>query len=719
MKPIRHPVLSAALAVLVLASSIGAENRPMNKQAPYPPTRVSETRDQFFGSDVSDPYRWLEDAGNPDVQAWMRAQHEYSRAHLERLGGRGPLEARLRELLYVDSQSAPLHRGSRYFYTRRLADREKPILYWREGEDGPEKVLLDPNTLSDDGSVSLGVWAPSLKGERLAYALHRNNADEATLHVREVATGVDSAPDVLEGIKYGVPRWTPSGDGFYYIHLPKDLGIPVDQRPGYAEGRFHRLGTPQSADTLVRERTGDPRIFQSLSLSRDGRWLINARHHGWNATDLFFQDLSRAGSAWKPLVVGVPALFDLVVWKDRFYLLTNEAAPRYRIYRLDPERPDRSTWKEIVPERKDAVLDGMVVIGGHLVLSVLQNATSTLEIRNLDGRLIREVATPGLGQSTGVVGNPDEEDAYFTFTSFTQPAQVYRTSVRTGATSVWSQIKVPVDPSGLKVEQVRYPSRDGTLVSMFLVHRKDLKRDGSTPFLLGGYGGFNQSMMPSFAGTLVPWLEAGGGYALPNLRGGGEYGEDWHRAGMLHKKQNVFDDFIAAAEWLIKNRYTRSERLGISGGSNGGLLVGAALTQRPELFRAVICGVPLLDMVRYHLFGSGRTWIPEYGSAEDEAGFRTLFGYSPYHRVRPGTPYPAVLLQSADSDDRVDPMHARKMAALLQANTSSGLPILLHIEKNAGHGGAGLVKQTIAQAVDRYSFLMEQLGMKPAATIAP
>jgi prolyl oligopeptidase len=357
------------------------------------------------------------------------------------------------------------------------------------------------------------------------------------------------------------------------------------------------------------------------------------------------------------------------------------------------------------------VLDRVAVVGGHLALAWLRSAASALEWRTLGGRPVRAIDLPGIGSARGVAGEPDEDDAWYAFSSFTRPLEIYRTSVRTGATARWAQVKLPIDPSPYAVEQVWYPSRDGTRVSMFLVHRKDLRRDGGTPFLLTGYGGFNISMTPSFSSALYPWLEAGGGYALPNLRGGGEYGEEWHRAGMGVRKQNVFDDFLAAAEWLVAQGYTRPERLAIRGGSNGGLLVGAAMTQRPDLFRAVICAVPLADMVRYHRFGSGRTWTSEYGTAGDEAAFRALHAYSPYHRVARAA-YPAVLVLSADSDDRVDPLHARKLAAALQAATTSARPVLLRIERHAGHGGADLVKQAVEQSVDATAFLLRELGMR-------
>jgi prolyl oligopeptidase len=685
----------------------------------YPATRATDARDTLFGVTVQDPYRWLEDAKSPEVREWMAAQDKLARDYLAALPGREALVNRLRELYYLDSISAPIHRGSRYFYTRRHADREKAVVYWREGAGsreanaGDERVLVDPNKMSADGSISLGVWVPTLDGKRVAYALRANNADEATLHVMDVASSKVSDVDVIDGARYASPEWTPRGDGFYYTYLPTDPNIPVDERPGYAEIRFHELGADPKKDPVVRERTGNPKAFLGVDLSRDGRWLFTTVQHGWNSTDVYYRDTQSNDPAWRPLAVGIPALFQVTAWKDRFYIFTNDGAPRWRIFRTAAENPGRENWKEIVPEPKDAVIEHAQVVGEHLVLTLLKNASSHLELRSLDGAPVRTISLPGIGAVNGVTGEPDEDEAYFSFASFTTPTQIFRTSIRTGENTLWFALKAPVDASPYQVEQVWYPSKDGAKVSMFIVRRKDRPRDGSTPFLLTGYGGFNVPMLPGFNAGLFPWLEAGGGYAVPNLRGGSEYGEEWHRAGMLHKKQTVFDDFVAAAEYLIKERYTRPERLAIRGGSNGGLLVGAAITQRPDLFRAAVCAVPLLDMVRYHLFGSGRTWIPEYGSAEDEAQFRTLFAYSPYHHVKHGTRYPAMLMMSADSDDRVDPMHARKMAALLQAANGSERPVLLRIEKHAGHGGADLVRQAVDSSADSYAFLMRELGMTP------
>jgi prolyl oligopeptidase len=693
--------------VLSVAAGGGAAEDP-------PTARRLDVKETLFGVAVEDPYRWLEDVNDPAVQAWMAGQDEAARAVLGALPGRDRLLRRFRELYYVDAVSAPLRRGGRYFYTRRHADREKAVVYWREGAQGAERVLLDPNTMSADGSTALGVWVPTYDGGKVVYAVRPNNADEATLHVMDVASGRVSDVDVIEGGKYAEPAWTPEGDAFYYTWLPTDPTIPVADRPGRAEIRFHRLGTPAAADRPVHPSTGSARTFLSVDLSRDGRWLFVYISHGWNSTDVYLRDLRAADQAWRPLVVGQDAIHVVHPWRDRFYILTNDQAPRFRVMRAEATRPERSAWVEIVPEADGAVIEEMRVLGDHLVLGYLKNAASRLEVRTLEGRLVREVALPALGSTLGLTGNPDEDEMFYGYQSFTAAPEIYRTSVVTAETRLWSAVKVPVDASALLVEQVWYPSRDGTRISMFIVRRKDVPRDGSTPFLLYGYGGFSVSERPTFTSALFPWLEAGGGFAVPNLRGGGEYGEEWHRAGMRHKKQNVFDDFIGAAEYLQASGYTRPDRLAIMGGSNGGLLVGAAMVQRPELFRAVSCSVPLLDMLRYHLFGSGKTWIEEYGSADNEADFRTLHAYSPYHHVRRAA-YPAVLMSSADTDDRVDPMHARKMTAALQAATTGGRQVLLRIERNAGHGGADMVKQAVELSADRYAFLMREVGLVPRA----
>ena len=688
------------------------ENKQEVKMS-YPETRREEVVDTLHGVEVADPYRWLEDAESEEVQTWMKTQDDFTRKYLEDLPSRDWLEQRFTDLYYIDAVGTPRRKGNRFFLYRRSAKQEKYVVYWKEGNDGEEKVLIDPNTLSDDGSVSLGGIFPSHDGKLVAYKLKENNADEATLYVMTVDTGETSKVDVIPGAKYAWPSWLPDGSGFYYTYLPTDESIPVKERPGYAEARFHKLGTDPAKDPVVIEKTGNPQMFIGAGVSHDGKYLFNYGQHGWNSTDISYRPLDgKHEGKWIPITKGIQAKFDTTVWKDQLYIHTNHEAPNYRLLRVSMSDPSLEKAEVIVEQSETAVLKNVQVIGDKLVLTYMEKAYNQIKIHDLEGKFLREVNLPGIGATGGMSGEPDQAEAFYTFTSFTTPNQIYATNVDTGESSLWAKIEVPIDPSPYKVEQVVYKSKDGTDVTMFVVHRKDIEMDGSTPFILYGYGGFNVSMSPYFRSSIYPWLEAGGGYAVANLRGGGEYGEAWHQAGMLLKKQNVFDDFIAAAEFLVEKGYTKSDKLAIRGGSNGGLLVGATMTQRPDLFEAVICAVPLLDMVRYHLHGSGKTWIPEYGSADDPEQFKVLNAYSPYHNVKEGVDYPATLFLSADSDDRVDPLHARKMAAALQHVDRDGEPLLLRIEENAGHGGGDMVKKWVAADVDTYAFLMKHLGMK-------
>lgn len=722
------PAADAAGAAAVARTSAPEGAKTMTLK--YPETARQALVERLFDQAVADPYRWLEDVAQKDVQSWMDAQDQVARDYLQALAPRSALEKRFSELFYIDAIFAPSVYNGRYFYARRHADKEKTVYYWKDGADGSEQVLLDPNTMSEDGSVSVRGIFPTWDGKKVAYKLSENNADESTIYVKDVETGAVSEIDVIEGAKYAQPSWTPDDRGFYYTYLPQTYGpqddnagqpIPVDLRPGFAEVRFHALGTPPADDPLVHARTGDARTFLGAEVSRDGRWLLATVAHGWSQIDIHYQELKPAKSpkshavgdpgAWKPFVVGQPAKYSVWAWKDHFYIYTDEGAPNGKLMRVSTKNPARDQWREIVATAEDRVLDGVDLVGGHLVLTYLVNAHSEMQVRALDGKLVREVEFPGLGATNGMKGQPDLDEAYYSFESFTTPPSIFKTSMKTGKTELWEQVNVPVDAAPYTVEQVWYPSKDGTRVSMFLVHRKDIKRDASTPFLLYGYGGFNVNMTPYFRSSIYPWLDAGGGYAVANLRGGGEYGEEWHRAGMLGNKQNVFDDFIAAAQFLIQEGYTAPDRLAISGGSNGGLLVGAAMTQAPELFRAVICSVPLLDMVRYHKFGSGRTWVGEYGDPDVAQDFAYLYAYSPYHHIEQGVEYPALLMKSADSDDRVDPMHARKFTAAMQHASASDRPILLRIETNAGHGGGDQIKKFVESYADEYAFLMQQLGM--------
>ncbi len=713
------PGKTAIVPLTTTTSQASTAMHPESKKPlPYPATRKEDIVDKLFGVTIPDPYRWLEDGSSDKVKAWMKAQDDLARAELGKLPERDAFAARLKELFYIDSLSAPRHRGERYFYSRRHADKEKAILYWKKGKDGPENVLLDPNGWSEDGSVSLGSWKVSWDGKTVAYTVKKNAADEASLHIMDVGTGKKRDAEVIEGAKYAEASWSPKGDGFYYTWVPTDKKIPDADRPGFAEVRYHKLGDDPSKDKIVREKTGDPTTFMWADSSHDGHWLVLNVSHGWTSNDVYFKDARDPKATFAPLAVGLPAHFWVDVYKDHFYVLTDHEAPRWRVARVDPKLPKLESWKTVVPERADASIDldnGASVVGGKLAVAYLKNATSQLEIFDLDGKKLHEVALPGVGTMTGPLGHPEEEEAYFAYQSFTTPWEVHSLSMKTAKTALYSRVKVAVDPSPYTVEQVFYPSRDGTRVSMFIVRRKDLKKDGDNRTLLYGYGGFQQTETSVFTASIYPWLERGGVYAVPNLRGGAEYGEEWHRNGMRDKKQNVFDDFVAAAEYLFKEGYTRPERLAIAGGSNGGLLVGAAMTQKPEYFAAVLCSVPLLDMVRYHLFGSGKTWISEYGSAEHEDELKYLFAYSPYHHVKNDVRYPAMLMLSADSDDRVDPLHARKFTAAVQERSTGG-PALLRIEKNSGHGGADLIKAEVEKGADRYAFALYHTGRAPAAS---
>jgi len=732
-----------------------ASPTPAPVKPDYPAAERQDVVDVIHGQEVHDPYRWLEDASDERVKRWMTAEDDFARAHLAAIPVRAKLAERLSEIYYHDETFPPVVRGDRYFYLRKGADKEKKILYWKQGADGEEKVLVDPQTLSADGSTSLKSWYPSPNGKYVAYLVNEHNADDASIHLMDVDAGKEREQDIVPGARYAAPSWTPDSRGFFYVALPtgpEREQIPVAELPGKAQVRFHLIdGGP---DRTYFGPTNDPETFVGAEVSADGRYLILTLEKGWTATDIYYKDLNYfpaharhrgrgRGSppppwepcCFRPLITGHKALATVRSWGGKFYIHTNLGAPLYRVFEADPatlQQPrdelnelmraappspiDR--WKEVVPEG-DSTLERVQIVGKHLVLTYLRKAHSEIEIRTLEGGLVRKLALPGMGTvatkiapdtKVTMVGTEESDEAFYTFQSFTDPPTVFRTSIASGKTSIWSKVDLPLDLSEIVVEQVWYPSRDGTKISMFLVHHKNAQRDGNNPTLLYGYGGFNINWTPVFKKGVAVWLERGGIYALPNLRGGGEYGETWHSAGMLLEKQNVFDDFIAAAEYLIQQGWTRSKRLAVSGGSNGGLLVGAFMTQRPDLARAVICTVPLLDMVRYHLFGQGRTWIGEYGSADDPKQFEVLFGYSPYHRLKQGTAYPALLMLSSESDDRVDPLHARKFVAAAQWATSSAAPILLRIEKG-GHKGADLVRVAVAEDADELAFLMEQLGM--------
>ncbi len=675
----------------------------------YPPTPTSDAAETLHGETIPDPYRWLEDGESVDTREWTEAQNALTRSYLDAVPGRGDLHRRLDQLLAIGAISVPTPARGRYFYQRRDGRQNQPVLYLRQGVHGEDRAVIDPNALDPGGGIALDWYYPSDDGRLLGYGLSENGSEQSVLQVLDVDSGAILG-ERIPRTRAADLAWLPDGTGFYYTRYPAPGEVPEGEEHYHRAIYFHRLGSNPAGDPLV-FKPAEKEHWPSVGISPDGRWLVIGVARTFDQTDLYLQDLR---SRTPPTVVAkdLPASFEGEVVHGRLFMRTNLDAPTYRLYVVDPERPDRDGWREIVVPRPDAVLEGVRVTADRLALSYLERASSRLRLTDLEGRREREIPLPTLGSLFGVGAEWDGRELFYGFSSYTVPPGVYRIDLETGAEELWRRVEADVDPARFEVSQVAVRSKDGTGVSMFLVHRAGLNRDGNNPVYLTGYGGFNISMTPAFSRSLLLWLERGGVVAIPNIRGGGEYGEGWHQQGMLGRKQNSFDDFIAAAEWLIENRYTTPARLAAAGGSNGGLLMGAMLTQRPDLFRAVVVQVPLLDMLRYHRFLIARLWIPEYGSAEDPAQFPWLRAYSPYHQVRDGVAYPAVLLATAESDTRVDPMHARKMAARLQAATSSARPILLRLESRAGHGAGKPLNKVLEELTDTWAFVFSEVGVE-------
>jgi prolyl oligopeptidase len=674
----------------------------------YPTTHTSDVADLLHGETIPDPYRWLEDGESAGTREWTAAQNALTRSYLDAVPGRGDLHRRLDQLLAIGAISVPTPARGRYFYQRRDGRQNQPVLYVREGVHGEDRAVIDPNALNAAGTVALDWYYPSDDGRLLAYGLSENGSEQSVLQVLDVDSGA-IRQDRIPHTRAADLAWLPDGAGFYYTRYPAPGEAPEGEEHYHRAIYFHRLGTDPAADPLVFQ-PAEKEHWPSVGLSPDGRWLVIGVARTFDQTDLYLQDLRSEGLP-VPVAKDLPASFEGEVAHGRLFMRTNLDAPTYRLYVVDPERPGAG-WNEIVPPRPDAVLEGVRITARHLALSYLERASSRLRLADHEGRLQREVRLPTLGSLFGAGAEWDGSELLYGFSSYTVPPGVYRIDLDRGVEELWRRVEADLDPSGFEVSQVAVRSKDGTEVSMFLVHRAGLSRDGTNPVYLTGYGGFNISMTPAFSRSLLLWLERGGVVAIPNIRGGGEYGERWHQEGMLGRKQNSFDDFIAAAEWLIEQGYTTPARLAAAGGSNGGLLMGAVLTQRPDLFRAVVIQVPLLDMLRYHRFLIARLWIPEYGSAEDAAQFPWLKAYSPYHHVRDGVAYPAVLLATAESDSRVDPMHARKMTARLQAATSSPRPILLRLESRAGHGAGKPLNKVLEELTDTWTFVFSETGVE-------
>jgi prolyl oligopeptidase len=682
----------------------------------YPDAKRLDIVDVIHGHEVADPYRWLEDPHADDTKAWSAAQDAVTGPYLAALPGRDALATRLRELIPGDV-GVPLVLGDRSFFVRRQPDEEHGVLWLREA-DGTERPLVDPNALSDDATITLDGWAPSNEGDRLAYLLSQGGDEEAALRVMDVATG-----DVLDGpidrCRYSPIGWLPGGEEFFYVRrLPPDE-VPAGEAQFHRRVYRHRVGTDPSSDELVFGEGSDKTAYFSLSVSRDGRWLVVGRYLGTAPrNDLFIADVTASTLDFTTIQTDADDADTNggVSVDGRLYLMTNRDAPKWRLVVTDPERPAPATWRDLVPE-SDAVLTDYALTNDAVVTVHSRHAVGEVAVVDKQSGAPRtNVALPGLG-SVGVISKPDGgDDVWIGYTDFVTPHRVLHYDVTTGTLSPWADAPGAVEAKGVVTEQVTYQSKDGTDVRMFVLRRETTTPTGRRPTVLWGYGGFNIAVTPAYSSSALGWIEAGGVYAIANIRGGSEEGEAWHRAGMRDAKQNVFDDFAAAGEWLINSGWTDADHLGITGGSNGGLLMGASLTQRPDLFRSVVCSAPLLDMIRYEQFGLGVTWNDEYGTAADPIEFEWLRAYSPYHHVEAGTAYPAVLFTVFDSDTRVDPNHARKMCAALQAATAgSDRPVLIRREVDVGHAGRS-VSRFVALYADSLAFHADNLGLEVGAT---
>jgi prolyl oligopeptidase len=692
-------IVIAGVCMTTRADGLEGDGKSAGGKCP-PTTRRDDVVETLHGVKIADPYRWLEDQDGAETRAWIEAQDACTAAVLDAVPGREGIRGRLSQLMKVDSFQPPIERNGVYVFARRRAEQELFVLYVRHGRAGKDEVLVDPHSLSADHSTSVVSFDLSQDGSLAAYGVRAGGQDEVEMHFVETATRKELS-DVLPRADYESLAIEPSKRGVYYsILTPKG-------------GRLfhHVMGTAASSDELVfgGEFGSDKEI--AASVSDDGRYLLINVTYGSGSVraDLYLKDL-RGGGPVRPVVNDTDALFYGDISSGQLFITTNWNAPRWHVYRVDPEHPARDSWKEIVAE-SDAAIAGSGAYGGKFFVQYIRNATSEMEYFELDGKAAGSVKLPSLGTIGGVSGDWGSNEVFFSFESFNAPPAVYRFDVKRGSDEIWGKPDVPFQSDAYTVEQVWYKSKDKTKIPMFLFYKKGLVRDGARPTWITAYGGFDVNETAYFFEPAVIWADRGGIFAMPNLRGGGEFGEDWHRAGMMEKKQTVFDDFYAAAEWLIANKYTNSEKLAIEGGSNGGLLMGAAITQRPDLYRAVICTYPLLDMLRFQKFMDGPLWVAEYGSSDDEAQFKYLLAYSPYQNVKDGTKYPAVLFITGDGDTRVAPLHARKMTARLQAATGSDRPILLLYDTKSGHSGGRPRNKEIDERTDILSFLYSQLGM--------
>lgn len=701
------------IAPIILAGFLFAMPSAPAAEFVYPNTRRSDQIDEFHGTKVADPYRWLEDdvRESKEVADWVEAQNKVTFGYLENLTEREAIEKRLTELWDFAKYSSPAKHGDKYFFFKNDGLQNQYVLYRQETLDSEPTVLLDPNTWSEDGTIALSGTSFTESGKLLAYGIAEAGSDWVTWRVIDAETG-ELLEDEIKWVKFSGISWSKDEKGFYYSSFPKpEEGEAFQSLNLNHTLYYHKLGSKQADDRVVYKRPDFPEWMFAGGVTEGGRFLVIEVSKGTDDKNrVLYRDLSDSDSE----IIEVIDHFDdeySFVGNDgeTFYFKTDLDAPKGRLIAMNIRDPDPSKWREVIPTSEN-VLRGVSYVGGHFLAQYLADAKTQVKVFDTAGGLVREVALPGIGSAGGFSGRQDETETFYSFSSFATPPSIYHYDVTTGKSKLLRQAEVVFNPDEYEVKQIFYTSKDGTRVPMFLAHRKDIELDGTHPTLLYGYGGFNIPLTPSFSISRLAWMEMGGVFAMPNLRGGGEYGEDWHQAGTKLRKQNVFDDFISAAEWLIENKYTRSKSLAIQGGSNGGLLVGACMTQRPDLFGACLPAVGVMDMLRFHQFTAGRYWVDDYGSAEDPDEFKVLRSYSPYHNLKPGTAYPPTLVTTADTDDRVVPGHSFKFAAALQHAHEGDNPVLIRIETRAGHGAGTPTTKIIEELADKWAFLWEHLN---------
>src|SRR5579871_6489705 len=707
-----------ALACFVLLVAVGTLSFRVAAQnsvaLSYPKAKSVDQVDAYHGVKVADPYRWLEDTDSADTHAWVEAENKLTFSYLDQIPYRAAIRERLLKLWNYERFTVPAQQGGRYFYQHNNGLQNQNVLLVGESLNAEPRVLLDPNTLSTDGTVALAGEAVTDDGKLLAYGTAVSGSDWEEWHVRDVDSGKD-LPDLIKWVKFSGASWTKDGKGFFYSRYDEPKGTALRDTNYFQKLYYHQIGTVQADDKLIYERPDNKELGFGAGVTDDGRFLVIQVWQGTSPKNrLYYKDLTKPDSEVVRLLDDFDAQYQFINNDGPvFWIQTDLDAPRGRLIAIDTQHPERANWKTVVPQGPDK-LEGSNVVDNLFLLSYLKDARTEVRVHDLKGTFLRNVDLPGIGTADGFGGKRKDKETFYSFTSFTSPTTIYRYDPESGKSSIFKQPKVDFDATKYETKQVFYHSKDGTRVPMFLTYKKGLTLDGQNPTLLFAYGGFDISLTPGFSVPTVVWLEMGGIYAQPNLRGGGEYGEDWHLAGTKGHKQNVFNDFIAAAEWLIANKYTSTPKLAIRGGSNGGLLVGAALTQRPDLYGATLPLVGVMDMLRFQKFTIGWAWTSDYGSSDNPVQFKALYAYSPLHNVKAGTKYPPTMIATADHDDRVVPGHSFKFAATMQADQAGPAPVLIRIETKAGHGAGKPISKIIDETGDEWAFVAYNLHMQVA-----